>query len=64
MDEAIDGLLTELDALGIIVKEERGEVSVRPTATAGASRPPEATQGCSGAGRLGAGWTGEAGQSN
>jgi hypothetical protein len=30
MDEALDGLLAELDALGIVVKEERGEVSVRP----------------------------------
>jgi hypothetical protein len=31
MDEAVNGLLAELDALGIAVKEERGEVSVRPT---------------------------------
>ena len=31
MDEAVNGLLAELDALGIPVKEERGEVSVRPT---------------------------------
>jgi hypothetical protein len=30
MDEAVNGLLAELDALGIVVKEERGEVSVRP----------------------------------
>ena len=30
MDEAVDGLLAELDALGIVVREERGEVSVRP----------------------------------
>jgi len=31
MDPAVNGLLAELDTLGIIVKEERGEVSVRPT---------------------------------
>lgn len=31
MDEAVNSLLAELDALGISVKEERGEVSVRPT---------------------------------
>lgn len=30
MDEAVNSLLTELAALGIAVKEERGEVSVRP----------------------------------
>jgi hypothetical protein len=30
MDEAVNSLLAELDALGIAVKEERGEVSVRP----------------------------------
>lgn len=30
MDEAVNGLLAELDALGIAVKEERGDVSVRP----------------------------------
>jgi hypothetical protein len=30
MDEAVNTLLAELDALGIAVKEERGEVSVRP----------------------------------
>lgn len=30
MDPAVNGLLAELDTLGIVVKEERGEVSVRP----------------------------------
>jgi hypothetical protein len=30
VDEAVDSLLTELAALGIAVKEERGEVCVRP----------------------------------
>jgi len=30
MDEAVNVLLAELDALGVAVKEERGEVSVRP----------------------------------
>ena len=30
MDETVTGLLADLDALGINVKEERGEVSVRP----------------------------------
>lgn len=30
MDEAVNVLLAELDALGIVVREERGEVSVRP----------------------------------
>lgn len=31
MDETVTRLLADLDALGIAIKEERGEVSVRPT---------------------------------
>jgi hypothetical protein len=30
VDPAVNGLLAELDTLGIVVKEEGGEVSVRP----------------------------------
>ncbi|MGB8854353.1 MAG: hypothetical protein WCC69_12395 [Pirellulales bacterium] len=30
MDETVTGLLADLDALGIAIKEERGEVSIRP----------------------------------